>query len=89
MQRKGCFWGKAILFPRAGRSRFPSDGPWLDALKDGIDLDETEYADIPHAGAIIEQGRPVLTIFASGETVADCEMKLLEKAQALDRRLWG
>jgi predicted ATP-grasp superfamily ATP-dependent carboligase len=81
-------WGKAILYARKTFT-FPADGPWLDALADGVDLDETEYADIPHAGEVIEQGWPVLTIFAAAETEEECERKLQEKAQALDRRLWG
>lgn len=81
-------WGKAILFARATFA-FPAEGPWLDALKDGVNLDEVEYADIPHAGEIIERGRPVLTIFASAPFVEECRAKLQEKAQALDRRLWG
>ncbi len=80
--------GKAILFARATFA-FPAEGPWLDALKDGVEINETEYADIPHAGEIIERGRPVLTIFASAPFVEDCRAKLQEKAQALDRRLWG
>ena len=88
MKRKGPFCGKAILFARRTFA-FPADGPWLDAMKDNVDLDETEYADIPHAGDVIEQGRPVLTIFASAQTLPECERKLQEMAQALDRRLWG
>jgi uncharacterized protein len=80
--------GKAILYARQSFS-FPADGPWLAALADGVVLDTAEHADIPHAGAIIERGRPVLTLFAAAPTVAECERKLQEKAQALDRRLWG
>ena len=80
--------GKAILYARETLA-FPQDGPWLAALQDDVDLDAVEYADIPHPGEIIEQGRPVLTLFASGPTVADCETNLREKAAALDRCLWG
>jgi predicted ATP-grasp superfamily ATP-dependent carboligase len=81
-------WGKAILYARETLT-FPKHGPWLAALEDGVDCDHVEYADIPHAGEIIEQGRPVLTLFAFGETVAECLGKLQEKAEPLDRRLWG
>jgi predicted ATP-grasp superfamily ATP-dependent carboligase len=80
--------GKAILFARKALT-FPELGPWLAALQAGVDLDQTEYADIPQAGEVIEQGRPVLTLFASAATPAECLGKLQEKAQALDRRLWG
>jgi predicted ATP-grasp superfamily ATP-dependent carboligase len=84
----GILWGKAIVFARQ-TFFFPGNGPWLDALKDSADLDETEYADIPHAGEMIEQGKPVLTIFASGKSIEDCRRGLQEKAQDLDRRWWG
>ena len=80
--------GKAILFARQTLV-LPAEGPWLGALEPGVGLNQIEYADIPHAGETIEQGRPVLTLFASAPTVADCTVKLQEKAQALDRRLWG
>jgi len=83
-----AIWGKAVLYARATFA-FPPSGPWEASLADGVDRDETEYADIPHAGEIIEQGRPVLTLFASGESAAACLAKLREKAEALDRRLWG
>lgn len=84
----GAIWGKAILYARQTFA-FPDEGPWLASLENGIDLDHAEYADIPHVGAIIERGRPVLTLFASAATVSECETILQEKAQALDRRLWG
>lgn len=71
--------GKAILYARADRV-FPADGPWCLS---------SDHADLPHAGELVERGRPVLTLFASATTVADCETKLQEKAQTLDRALWG
>ncbi len=83
-----AIWGKAVLYARTTMA-FPSQGPWESALKDGIDLDETPYADIPHAGEIIEHGRPVLTLFARGESARDCLAKLRENAEGLDRHLWG
>jgi uncharacterized protein len=79
--------GKAILYARETIS-FPKGGLWLAELADSGGA-EADYADIPHAGEIIEQGRPVLTLFAVGRTAAQCLGKLQEKAQALDRRLWG
>jgi predicted ATP-grasp superfamily ATP-dependent carboligase len=83
----GAIWGKAVLYARA-TSAFPPSGPWEAALVDGVDLDRTAYADIPHAGAIIEQGRPVLTLFASAESATECLAKLRANAEALDRLLW-
>jgi predicted ATP-grasp superfamily ATP-dependent carboligase len=80
--------GKAVLYARTTFT-FPERGPWLAALEPGVNLDAIEFADIPHAGELIEQGRPVLTLFASAATVSDCETMLQEKADALARRLWG
>jgi uncharacterized protein len=81
-------WGKAILYARKTLS-FPREGPWREALQQDVDLDRSEYADIPHTGEVILQGRPVLTLFASAATTAECLERLQEKAQALDRRLCG
>jgi uncharacterized protein len=80
--------GKAILYAR-NTIVFPSDGPWRETLRDGVDLDRIEFADLPHAGDIIERGRPVLTLFASGASSDECAANLQEKAQALDRMLFG
>jgi predicted ATP-grasp superfamily ATP-dependent carboligase len=82
------FWAKGILFARKVVA-FPPDGPWNDALRPGVDLDAVEFADIPHAGDVIERGQPVLTLFASAPTMEQCRANLQEKARALDRRLWG
>lgn len=81
-------WGKAILYARR-RLVFPAEGPWQAELEAGANPDRAEYADIPHPGDVIEQDRPVMTVFASGATVSECEAILKEKARALDRRLWG
>ncbi|MBM3996551.1 MAG: ATP-grasp domain-containing protein [Planctomycetes bacterium] len=80
--------GKAILYARH-TCTFPQPGPWEASLVRGIDLDRTEYADIPHPGDVIDAGRPVMTLFAAGTTVDECEAMLKEKADALARRLWG
>jgi uncharacterized protein len=79
--------GKAILYARKTFA-FPAHGPWLDSLNES-NLDAVEYADIPFPGEVIEQGRPVLTIFAGGSCMEECRRALQEKAQALDLRLWG
>jgi predicted ATP-grasp superfamily ATP-dependent carboligase len=76
--RRRTIHGKAILYARKTFA-FPA-GPWLD---------ESDYADVPHAGEVIEEGRPVLTIFASATSVSDCVERLKEKARDLDQRLWG
>jgi predicted ATP-grasp superfamily ATP-dependent carboligase len=78
--------GKAILYAR-GQVTFPDRGPWLASLNEN--LDDREYADIPCAGEVIEQGRPVVTLFARAASVPACLEQLQEKARALDRCLWG
>ncbi len=80
-------WGKAILYART-TFPFPPSGPWQEALKGDANLDETEYADIPHAGEMIEKGHPVLTLFASAATPVACVAALQQKARDLDQRLW-
>jgi predicted ATP-grasp superfamily ATP-dependent carboligase len=46
------------------------------------------YADIPHAGSVIEKGWPVLTFFATGATVEDVCEKLKAIAAELNERFW-
>jgi uncharacterized protein len=83
----GLVFGKAILFARDDLV-FPADGPWMETLRQPIEA-AAEFADIPHPGEPIEKGRPVLTLFATGETVGTVVRSLRETARALDRRLWG
>jgi predicted ATP-grasp superfamily ATP-dependent carboligase len=85
----GPWHGKAILFARQALT-FPEDGPWLSALRNPPPLWEAPgFADIPPAGQRIEAGRPVLTIFAQGESEAGCLARLREIAADLDCRLFG
>jgi len=79
-------WGKAVLYARDDL-RFPADGPWMDALQEPVN--ETAFADIPTAGDWIPRGRPVITVFASAPTAEECEQRLQQQAQALDRYIWG
>lgn len=81
--------GKAIYYARS-RLVFPEEGPWLEALhgfQPGRDV--PPFADIPHPGEIIDQGKPVLTIFAKAATVEGCMERLQLVAAELDRRLLG
>jgi predicted ATP-grasp superfamily ATP-dependent carboligase len=45
--------------------------------------------DIPHAGEVIPAGRPLLTVFASAESLALCEAQLAERAACVERQLLG
>lgn len=79
--------GKAILFAHRTLT-FPAVGPWSATLGQPPSAD-AEFADLPHAGETIEQGRPVLTLFASADSVAECVRALQEKARHLDWHLHG
>ncbi len=78
-------FGKAVYYaPR--RFVFPSSGPWDDFLARCTDVwRRPNFADIPHAGDIIEAGQPVLTIFAEADGEVACEAKLKASAAELDR----
>ncbi len=78
--------GKAIYF--ADRPLiFPADGPWEESLADPWDPWRVPaFADIPHAGEAIGGGRPVLTLFSRGTSLAECRDHLQHLAAGLDRR---
>jgi predicted ATP-grasp superfamily ATP-dependent carboligase len=81
--------GKAILFARTA-AVFPTEGPWQAALRHPPSLDALPaFADIPPAGHALPAGGPVLTFFARGSSLADCEDTLRQTAADLDRRLFG
>jgi predicted ATP-grasp superfamily ATP-dependent carboligase len=77
--------GKGIWYaPRP--LTFPHDGPWEDVLCRSPAVDQPPaFADIPAVGERISTGRPVITHFAAGLTVADCEAELRDMAAELDR----
>jgi predicted ATP-grasp superfamily ATP-dependent carboligase len=80
--------GKAIYYaPR--RFIFPDSGPWDADLSTPFDPWRIPgYADIPHPGALIEPGSPVLSIFCTGLSGEECRRRLQSAAEQLDR-LWG
>jgi predicted ATP-grasp superfamily ATP-dependent carboligase len=68
--------GKAILFAERD-FRLPNDGPWMEVLRTPAPIEQLPaFADIPAGGTFIEAGQPVLTIFAQGNTVAECRQSL-------------
>lgn len=79
--------GKAVYYA-PHRLIVQDDGPWDDVLKHPPAIDSPPaFADIPRAGQRIAAGRPVLTIFATGATVWECEWRLQKVAGELDRWL--
>ncbi|HEX4612414.1 MAG TPA: ATP-grasp domain-containing protein [Urbifossiella sp.] len=76
--------GKAVYYaPRP--IAFPATGPWDDRGRPFDPWVLPAHADIPAAGAAIEPGWPVLTVFASGSTPAEVRGRLQSRAADLDR----
>jgi predicted ATP-grasp superfamily ATP-dependent carboligase len=81
--------GKAVLFARRTIT-FPTAGPWLSVLAPSESmLGCPSLADIPAAGQLIKKKSPILSMFVSAETEADCFVKLRDVAADLDHRLHG
>jgi uncharacterized protein len=77
--------GKGIYYA-AVPITFPTSGPWEESLSHCTDVwKPPAFADIPHAGTLIEPGQPVFTLFASADTEAECVHQLKAKAAACDR----
>lgn len=70
--------GKAILYAR-GRTvigALKAESLLCDALRE-----DPACADIPSAGAAIEPGHPILTLFAEGKTIGEVEAALRQRLQ--------
>ena len=79
--------GKAIVYAPA-EGVFPEVGPWLDGLgRHALDA-IPDFADVPCAGEPLSRGHPVLTVFASGSTPAECERNLRGRVADVTRRLY-
>jgi predicted ATP-grasp superfamily ATP-dependent carboligase len=80
--------GKVILFARDDL-HFPAEGPWMTELRSPRPVHELpSFADIPAAGERIEAGKPILTFFASADSLSACEDMLRQIAVDLDRWLF-
>ena len=81
-------FGKAIYYA-SQTIAFPHSGPWEDSLAHCPDVwRRPDYADIPASGSTIEQGQPVLTIFAEGAT-EEVVLHTLKRRAAELNRLFG
>jgi predicted ATP-grasp superfamily ATP-dependent carboligase len=67
--------GKAVVFARRNIV-MRETGEWMD---------DTSLADIPHPGERILQGRPICTVFASGDDAHSCYERLVTRAAAVYR----
>ncbi len=85
----GRYVGKGVYFaPRT--LTFPAGGPWDDDL--GRDFDPWRlpgFADIPRPGTVFNAGQPVMTCFATGSCLAECQERLQSRAAELDQLLGG
>jgi predicted ATP-grasp superfamily ATP-dependent carboligase len=82
------FVGKAILTARAPLT-FPPDGPWQTVLHSPPPIWRLpDFADIPHPGEPIRTGQPILSFFATADTLDACVDRLRQIALDLDRRLF-
>ena len=79
--------GKAVYYA-PHTITFPQSGPW-DADLAGIFNPHRmpSFADIPAPGTVIPAGYPVLTMFASGSSPAECRERLQSRAAELDQLL--
>jgi len=74
--RGGEAVGKRVIY--AGRRlTFPEIAP--PSIED--DFLTPDFADVPHPGAVIEAGEPVLTVLARAETPEECVARL-DRAEA-------
>jgi predicted ATP-grasp superfamily ATP-dependent carboligase len=81
----GTTLGKAIYFaPKT--CLFPATTPWSTITNADV-WTIPEFADIPSPGTVIEQGQPVLTLFAQGIDRNEVMSKLGVKAGIVDRLL--
>lgn len=75
--------GKAVLY-----SRRPIVVRQELVENNGFDVSSfAPLADVPAAGTAIEQGHPILTIFATGRDIEDCRAALRTKAREIEQQL--
>ncbi|VTU02627.1 atp-dependent carboligase : Uncharacterized protein OS=Candidatus Methylomirabilis oxyfera GN=DAMO_0096 PE=4 SV=1: ATP-grasp_3 [Gemmataceae bacterium] len=76
--------GKAIYYAPRDLS-FPASGPWdADLAMPFNPWRLPTFADVTAAGAVVPAGQPVITIFASGSSAAECRGRLQSRARELD-----
>ncbi len=81
--------GKAIYYaPQDGE--FPEHGPWEEALAHPLGPWQVPlWTDIPLPRSRLRRGQPVITLWAAGAHLAECEQRLHQQARLLDALLAG
>ena len=78
------------LPPRPRAQTVPANGPWMADLEHPVSIGSVPgFADIPAAGQVVKEGRPVLTFFARAADAASCREELRRVAYNLDRLFLG
>jgi predicted ATP-grasp superfamily ATP-dependent carboligase len=85
--RHTSYHGKAVLY--AKRDLVITPGFAQSSLAEAMQKPWPALADVSPAGTPIDAGRPILTIFASGESADEVEGQLRIRARELERQLYG
>jgi predicted ATP-grasp superfamily ATP-dependent carboligase len=83
----GTTHAKTILYARRDVEVSQTLFDWM-IERATVDLLHCSLADIPHAGEIIHEGRPVLTVFASGASEDECQRRLDQWLAEVEGRLY-
>jgi predicted ATP-grasp superfamily ATP-dependent carboligase len=86
-QTNGTTHAKTILYARRDIEISPTLFDWM-IERATVDLLHCSVADIPHAGEIIPEGRPVITVFASGASEDECQRQLDQWLAEVEGRLY-
>jgi predicted ATP-grasp superfamily ATP-dependent carboligase len=78
--------GKATLF--ATHDIVISDEFADYSIAESLHTPWPTLGDVSGAGTLVENGRPILTVFASGTSVAEIEQRLRERVVAIENRLY-
>jgi predicted ATP-grasp superfamily ATP-dependent carboligase len=78
--------GKAILF--AKRDIVADEHFAHLALGEAVRTPWPTLADVPAAGMLVEQGRPILTMFDDGRSIAEVEHRLQQRADAIEQQIY-
>jgi predicted ATP-grasp superfamily ATP-dependent carboligase len=79
--------GKAILF--AKRDIRISHVFAEMSLAEALRTPWPTLADVSPAGTVVDAGRPILTVFAEGETIEAVEQRLQQRVEELERLIYG
>lgn len=79
--------GKAIVFARSDVVITPRFAQV--ALQGALEAPWPTVADVPPAGTLVEAGRPILTLFATGTSTNDVQQQLETSVIQLEAQLYG